>query len=145
MSFLVQLKDPKGDCWGTLMAAVAQAGEVKKEVVSAWCIPSYHLVHECLWLPDSFHSFHMYLSGVIHKKVAQITKVRLTKQLPPEIYILRTMKRKIQRVGSTDSNTWHRWCWCMLLSKETDVSRLSTYYLHSLQIPFPNILGENCF
>lgn len=93
-----------------------------------------------------FHSFHVCLSGVIHKKVAQITKVKFKKQqLPPEMYILRTMKRKIQRVGSTDSNTWHRWCWCMLLSKETDVSRLSTYYLHSLEAPSPNILGENCF
>lgn len=127
------------------MAAVTQAGEVKKEVVSAWCIPSYHLVHMCLWLPDSFYSFHVCLSGVIHKKVAQITKVRFKKQqLPPEMYILRTMRRKTQRVGSTDSSTWHLWCWCILLSKETDVSRLSMYYLYSLQVPSPNILGENC-
>lgn len=58
------------------MAAVAKAAEVKKEVMSPWCIPSYHLVHKCLFLPGGFHSFHV----CFHRKAAQITKVRFKKQ-----------------------------------------------------------------
>lgn len=148
--------DPKKETAGALWWQLSPRWkESRRQCLCVVCSTDDTCSTNC-WLSDTrqFHSSHMYLLGVIHKKVSHIPKSRLhfkttTTTTTPMNEHSKNNEEKIQRVGflclATSSeapsgpayrNTGHQWCWCMLFI-ETDLSALSRYPLS----PFPKYRG----